>query len=210
MQTRQRRSIEQQIENILQNNINNLEDTDTRPNFRQLREELRRLKNIRSRYIEQINIPIVRHKKSGFFELISISNCMCKFMGCEKGELKSRIDVMKFVCKYIKDNDLECPINRRVIIPNYDLKTILFLSEKELPLTYSKIHKILQKHFNGEADKFYSAKTIWTSYRAFKIRRFIKSCALKNKIKNELEMMPKVGIKYFEIKERCNEYLKRE
>jgi hypothetical protein len=41
-------------------------------------------------------------------------------------------------------------------------------------------------------------KYIYKFYRNFKFIKFIKSCSLKNKLKNEIEYFPSKGIKYFE------------
>ena len=79
---------------------------------------------------------------------VSISSDMCKFAGWNKTEKHSRVDVTKNICNYIKENDLQNPEDRRKIIPDSKLKSILRLGDKEKePLTYYSLQKHIQVHF---------------------------------------------------------------
>ena len=44
-------------------------------------------------------------------------------------------------------------------------------------------------------------KRIQRKFRQNQFKKFIKQSALRNRIRNEIEMYPNVGVKYFEIKE---------
>lgn len=62
---------------------------------------------------------------SGFKKLMQISEPLAKFLHWTVGEPHSRIDVMKGVCKYIKDNNLQSTTDRRKIVPDAQLASIL-------------------------------------------------------------------------------------
>jgi chromatin remodeling complex protein RSC6 len=83
---------------------------------------------------------------SGFLKPVPISHAMASFTGWSPTELKSRVDVTKFLCSYIKDNNLQNPTDRRQII--LDSKLMKLLDYKEgAPLTYFDMQSHLKKHF---------------------------------------------------------------
>ena len=90
---------------------------------------------------------------SGFMKPVEISSEMRKFTGWD-AEPKSRVQVTKYICDYIKKNDLQNPADRREIRPNSQLKKLLRLKGKkgedgsaEKPLTYYTLQKHIQHHF---------------------------------------------------------------
>ena len=88
---------------------------------------------------------------SGFLKPVHISTDMAKFTGWNHDELKSRVDVTKYICKYIRDNNLQNPEDRRQIIADKKLSKLLdFNSEKDdKPLTYYRIQTYMKKHFTN-------------------------------------------------------------
>jgi chromatin remodeling complex protein RSC6 len=84
---------------------------------------------------------------SGFLKQVSISKEMAKFIGCDAGELKSRVDVTKAICAYIKGNNLQNPKDRREILPDSKLKKLLRIEKGEEPLTYYRVQSKLKPHF---------------------------------------------------------------
>ena len=89
-----------------------------------------------------------RNTNSGFMKPVTVSKDMCKFTGWKEGELHSRVDVTKFICNYVKEKELQNPKDRRQIIADGRLKSLLKLSsdEKE-PLTYYSLQRHIQQHF---------------------------------------------------------------
>ena len=87
-----------------------------------------------------------KNTTSGFMKPVPISEEMIKFTGWEADAPKSRVDVTKFICNYIKENDLQKPADRRVILPDTKLKKILNHQEGE-NLTYYSLQKKIQHHF---------------------------------------------------------------
>ena len=84
---------------------------------------------------------------SGFLKPVKVSKEMAKFSGWNPDELHSRVDVTKALCKYIKDNDLQDPSDRRIIKPDSNLSKLLDYKNKKEPLTYFRIQSCLKEHF---------------------------------------------------------------
>ena len=85
---------------------------------------------------------------SGFLKQVPISAEMSKFIGCDAGVLKSRVDVTKCICAYIKNHDLQNPTDKREILPDSKLKKLLRCSSNDDPLTYYRVQSKLKHHFN--------------------------------------------------------------
>ena len=95
---------------------------------------------------DDANVKDGNKVSSGFLKPVPISNAMASFTGWSPTELKSRVDVTKFLCSYIKDNNLQNPSDRRQII--LDSKLTKLLDYKEgAPLTYFDMQSHLKKHF---------------------------------------------------------------
>ena len=62
---------------------------------------------------------------SGLQKLQSITPEMADFANWDVHVLRSRVNVTKFLCEYIKEHDLQNPNNRREIFLNNDLKRVL-------------------------------------------------------------------------------------
>jgi chromatin remodeling complex protein RSC6 len=88
---------------------------------------------------------------SGFMKPVKISKEMAKFTGWDGRELKSRVDVTKYLCNYIKNNDLQNEADRRQIKPDKKLAKLLNYDEKKdgCPLTYFYLQKKMQPHFSN-------------------------------------------------------------
>jgi chromatin remodeling complex protein RSC6 len=59
------------------------------------------------------------------------------------------VDVTRALCKYVKDEDLQNPANKRVILPDTKLKKLLKFDPKKegKDLTYYMIQSHIQHHF---------------------------------------------------------------
>lgn len=85
---------------------------------------------------------------SGFLKPVKISDEMAKFAGWEPDVPKSRVDVTKHICNYIKEHNLQNPEDRRQIKPDAKLKKLLnFDPAKDDKLTYYKIQTYMKPHF---------------------------------------------------------------
>jgi chromatin remodeling complex protein RSC6 len=91
---------------------------------------------------------------SGFLKPVNISKDMAKFTGWDPAHEKSRVEVTKYICKYIKDNNLQNPADRRQILADDKLKKLLnYDPKKDDKLTYYKIQSYLKPHFIPVAPK---------------------------------------------------------
>ena len=91
-------------------------------------------------------------KPSGFAEATQISDELCDFMGKQKGEKIARTEVTKYICTYIKENDLRKKENKRIINPDNKLKSLLGVNDTS-EITYFNIQRYMNKHFIKSSNK---------------------------------------------------------
>ena len=92
----------------------------------------------------------VRNKNtsSGFMKPVKISSEMALFTQWYPSQLYSRVDVTKFLCNYIKTNELQNPEDRRKIICDEKLASLLKIDmDSQTPLTYPGLQQYIQQHF---------------------------------------------------------------
>tara|TARA_B100000900_G_scaffold409124_1_gene424499 strand:+ start:631 stop:1317 length:687 start_codon:yes stop_codon:yes gene_type:complete len=118
-------------------------------NLKSLSRQIRQLRTDASKNIKvrkQFNKE--NSKTSGFMKPVSVSKEICSFAGWKENELHSRVDVTKFICDYIRTNNLQNPSDRRQIKPDKKLRSLLKLKESEKePLTYYSLQRHIQPHF---------------------------------------------------------------
>ena len=80
------------------------------------------------------------------FEMpVAISPALCKFMGHKEGTQESRINVTRFVNKYVKDHKLATGKNHE-IKPDAALRSLLGTKEED-KLTYFNLQTFLKPHY---------------------------------------------------------------
>ena len=85
---------------------------------------------------------------AGFLKPVNISDEMAKFAGWDPVQLKSRNDATRYICDYIKNNDLQDPTDRRRIKPDNKLSKLLdYTPSQDKPLYYYNIQQKMQRHF---------------------------------------------------------------
>ena len=84
-----------------------------------------------------------------FLKPVKISKELAKFTGWDPAVEKSRVDVTKYICNYIKDNNLQNPTDRRQIQVEKDpkFKKLLEFDSGSGVLTYYSLQTYLKKHF---------------------------------------------------------------
>lgn len=119
--------------------------------LRSLNKKLKTLKNHSSRVIKQRNSTgrKTNNVNSGFLKPVQISTEMAKFTGWNVDEPKSRVDVTKYICNYIKEHELQNPKDKRQIIADSKLSKLLNYDPKKdsQPLTYYRIQSFIKPHF---------------------------------------------------------------
>jgi len=80
---------------------------------------------------------------------VSISDELCSFLGLTVGEDVSRQVVTQKINKYVKDNDLQNPENRRYILLDSEAgkKLKVLLRDPDQPLTFFNIQRYLKPHY---------------------------------------------------------------
>tara|TARA_B100000287_G_scaffold118083_1_gene110006 strand:+ start:1234 stop:1848 length:615 start_codon:yes stop_codon:yes gene_type:complete len=81
---------------------------------------------------------------------VEISNELCEFLGFEKNTTHARQEVTTCLNKYIKDNDLQNPENRRYILLSGSAKADalrVLLREPDQPVTFFNIQRYLKVHY---------------------------------------------------------------
>ena len=114
------------------------------------------IKNTQSIVDKSIKVKKVTVRKtntnSGFLKPVKLSKDLIKFTGWNPEELRSRVDVTKFICNYIKEHDLQNPADRRQIQVDKDtkLRKLLKYNSKteEKPLTYYSLQTFMKPHFS--------------------------------------------------------------
>lgn len=85
-------------------------------------------------------------KPSGFAKPMKLSNELCGFLNKQNGTKMARTQVTKELIKYIKENKLQNPENKKNIIPDKKLKSLLEINEND-NLNYFNIQSFMNKHF---------------------------------------------------------------
>jgi chromatin remodeling complex protein RSC6 len=89
---------------------------------------------------------------SGFLKPVQISKDLAKFTGWDQSQLRSRVDVTKYICNYIKEKGLQDPTDKRNIRVDEDqnLKKLLKFDSRgdKKPLTYYRLQTYLKTHFS--------------------------------------------------------------
>ena len=93
------------------------------------------------------NKPKKSNKPHGFAVPSVVSDELCAFMGLEANSLVPRTVVTKVLTKYIDENKLQNPKNRREVFP--DAKLISLLGEEAVgqTITYFTMQKYINRHF---------------------------------------------------------------
>jgi upstream activation factor subunit UAF30 len=111
--------------------------------------EVRILKKQVKKLKPQKNKKVVKldRKPHGFAVPTLVSEELCLFMKVEPGSLVSRTNVTKKLTEYISEHKLQNPENKRQIIPDAVLSSLLGELAKDAYLTHFTIQKYMNHHF---------------------------------------------------------------
>ena len=140
-----------QLVTFIETECQNQRDNGNTKGTKFLRSCNKRIKNLKSRTTRTLRQKRKGKRKStntvsGFMKPVGISKEMSKFAGWDTKELKSRIDVTRNLCAYIKDNDLQKPEDKRKIIPDKKIRKLLRMEPGD-ELTYYQLQQKIQCHF---------------------------------------------------------------
>lgn len=92
---------------------------------------------------------VVDPSKNGLLMPVKLSPELCKFLGCPEDETRSRVQVTRAICEYIKEKNLKNPNNGREIIPDEALQRLLDYDPnvETSPFLYYQIQTRIQRHY---------------------------------------------------------------
>lgn len=96
-----------------------------------------------------VNVNAVKRNPSGFAKPTKLSPELCTFLGVDKGTSLARTNVTKLINEYIKLNNLQNASDKRHIIPDAKLSSILSISGDD-KLTYFNLQTYIKHHFIKE------------------------------------------------------------
>lgn len=91
-------------------------------------------------------------KPSGFAKPSAVTPELCKFMGKEEGTEIARTEVTQHLIQYIKDNELQFAENKKIIVPDATLKSLLGVKDGD-EVTYFNLQRLMNKHFVKKSKK---------------------------------------------------------
>jgi upstream activation factor subunit UAF30 len=108
--------------------------------------ELKDAKKYKKVKKSSLNNDKPKRAPSGFAKPSNISEELCEFLGRPLGTMMARTEVTKHITQYIRVNDLQNPSNKRHILPDKKLATLLN-SDKNDEVTYFNLQKYMKHHF---------------------------------------------------------------
>jgi len=136
------------------------ESSNLKQGFKTLKSVLSRLKHVKNDLTKLLKKNTKnksqrvynKNTNSGLSKPVMISKELAKFMKVSEDSLQSRVSVTNSICSYIKDNNLQEPTNKRVILCDKVLSTLLNyeVGSDTQPLTYFYIQQLIQPHFLKE------------------------------------------------------------
>ena len=119
--------------------------------LRTINKKVKTLKTHALKVAKQKNTTKRVNNNSGFLKPVNISADLANFTGWDPKSLKSRVDVTRYICNYIKEKNLQDPEDRRKINVDNDpkLKKLLKFdaSKDKKPVTYPRLQTYLKTHF---------------------------------------------------------------
>jgi len=82
----------------------------------------------------------------GFTKPAPLSGPMCAFLEVAEGTELPRTEVTRRVNRYVKENDLQNPENKKQILADGNLKSLLYLKDDD-ELTYFNLQRYMKIHF---------------------------------------------------------------
>ena len=118
--------------------------------LRSINKSLKKIRSHGNRVMKTKNKkPRKVNENSGFLKPVKISKELSTFTKNKPNDLVSRVDVTKYICNYIKENNLQNPEDKRQILPDSKLSKLLNYDSKtaDKPLTYFRIQSLMKDHF---------------------------------------------------------------
>jgi chromatin remodeling complex protein RSC6 len=114
-----------------------------------LTKDVNKLRLSKGKKQKRVINPDVPRKLGALEKPVPITEELAEFLGLTKGELYSRQQVTQGINKFVKDNDIQNPENRRYILLESEagLKLKALLRDPDQPLTFFNIQRYLKVHY---------------------------------------------------------------
>jgi chromatin remodeling complex protein RSC6 len=98
-------------------------------------------------------------KQSGFNKPVALSDALCDFLGIPHGEMLARTKVTHRITTYINENKLFDESDKRNILPDEKLATLLGIKDADpaVKLSYFNLQTYMRQHYLKDADASPSA-----------------------------------------------------
>lgn len=93
----------------------------------------------------------INRKPCGFARPTSVSDEMCVFLNIQSGTEVSRTTVTRALIQYIKEKNLQNPLNKKQIIPDETLYLLFGEDARNQTLTYFTMQKYVNHHFKQKS-----------------------------------------------------------
>ena len=117
-----------------------------------LQNQVKDIEKSSKKYIKQLEKEVAKRKPkgarkpSGFARPSKISAKLCNFMNKPMGSELARTEVTQYLISYIKENKLQNDKNKRIIVPNSELKILLGIKDTD-ELNYFNLQSYMNQHF---------------------------------------------------------------
>lgn len=122
--------------------------------LRTVNKRLAVLQSNASKMMKLKNKSVRDNTKSGLMKPVGISEALHKFLEGANYEVNNntkyaRVDITRMIHSYVKDNNLRLETDKRVILPDAKLSTLLNFDAKTSkdPMTYFRLPQYLKSHF---------------------------------------------------------------
>ena len=114
-----------------------------------LTKDVNKLRVSKSKKVKRVVDPDAPRKLGALEKPVPITEELSEFLGLTKGEMYSRQQITQGINKFVKDNDLQNPENRRYILLESEagLKLKALLRDPDQPLTFFNIQRYLKVHY---------------------------------------------------------------
>ena len=114
-----------------------------------LRADLKRLQKVVRKLTKPPEDESKPKKLSGFAKPMKLSNELTTFLGVPTDTMLARTDVTKEINKYVKENNLQNPDNKRELILDAKLRTII-KTEADETVTFFNLQRFMSPHYIKE------------------------------------------------------------
>ena len=115
--------------------------------FKKARNDVKKVEPKKKKESAESDAPT---QQSGFNKPQAVTGEIATFANWNASELKSRTDITKALCDYVKQHNLQNPENKRQILPDARLAAILRYNPDNGALTYSTMQKNISHLFVPE------------------------------------------------------------